>query len=217
MAERLGLSGHDQLQHFIASPAWDDAPLWTELARHADQMLGGPDTLLVIDDTALPKQGTHSVGVARQYCGALGKKANCQSLVSLTLARDEVPLPLGLRLFLPEEWASDPARCARGGVPEAARASRSKGEIALSELDRLREVGVRFGTVLADPATAAAPPSATPWTNAACALRSASCARRRSMPPTSPSCRRPVAHANSSRTRTHAPSRRYSTNVPGGA
>ncbi len=73
MAERLGLSGHDQLQHFIASPAWDDAPLWTELGRQADQKLGGPDTLLVIDDTALPKQGTHSVGGARQYCGALGE------------------------------------------------------------------------------------------------------------------------------------------------
>jgi SRSO17 transposase len=79
-----------------------------------------PDTLLVIDDTALPKQGTHSVGIARQYCGALGKKANCQSLVSLTLARDELPVPLGLRLFLPEEWTSDPARCARVGVPETA-------------------------------------------------------------------------------------------------
>src|SRR4051794_20223216 len=117
MAERLGLSGHDQLQHFIASPAWDDAPLWSELARQADRLLGGSDALLVIDDTALPKQGTHSVGVARQYCGALGKKANCQSLVSLTLARDEVPLPLGLRLFLPEEWTGDAARCARTGVP----------------------------------------------------------------------------------------------------
>ncbi len=83
-------------------------------------MMGGPDTLLVIDDTALPKQGTHSVGVARQYCGALGKKANCQSLVSLTLARNEVPLPLGLRLFLPEEWTSDVERCARAGVPGTA-------------------------------------------------------------------------------------------------
>jgi SRSO17 transposase len=150
MAERLGLSGHDQLQHFIASPAWDDAPLWIELARQADQMLGGPDALLVIDDTALPKQGTHSVGVARQYCGALGKKASCQSLVSLTLARDEVPLPLGLRLFLPEEWTSDPARCARAGVPETACEARSKGEIALCELDSLRKAGVQFGTVLAD-------------------------------------------------------------------
>lgn len=112
MAERVGQSGHDQLQHFIASPAWDDAPLWIELARHTDQMLGGPDVLLVIDDTAPPEQGTHSVGVARQFCGALSMKASCQFLLSLTLARDEVPLPLGLRLFLPEEWTGDPSRCA---------------------------------------------------------------------------------------------------------
>jgi SRSO17 transposase len=150
MAERPGLSGHDQLQHFIASPAWDDAPLWAELAHQADALLGGSDALLVIDDTALPKQGTHSVGVARQYCGALGKKANCQSLVSLTLARHEVLLPLGLRLFLPEEWSADATRCARAGVPEVERTPRSKGEIALGELNRLREAGVQFGTVLAD-------------------------------------------------------------------
>jgi SRSO17 transposase len=76
MAARLGLSGHDQLQHFIASPAWDDGPLWRVLAEKADELLGGPDAALVIDDTALPKQGALSVGVARQYCGQLGKKAN---------------------------------------------------------------------------------------------------------------------------------------------
>jgi len=73
MAMRLGLSGHDQLQHFIASPAWDDAPLWTELARQADRLVGGANACLVIDDTALPKKGALSVGVGRQYCGELGK------------------------------------------------------------------------------------------------------------------------------------------------
>ncbi|KQP91661.1 IS701 family transposase [Methylobacterium sp. Leaf117] len=150
MAARLGLSGHDQLQHFIASPAWDDRPLWRELSRQADRLVGGPDACLVIDDTALPKKGTLSVGVARQYCGALGKQANCQSLVSLTLAQGEVPVPVGLRLFLPEAWTSDPQRCAQAGVPEPEPAPRSKGEIALSELDRLRAEGLRFGTVLAD-------------------------------------------------------------------
>ena len=62
--------------------------------------MGGPEAVLVIDDTALPKQGRHSVGVARQYCGTLGKQANCQVLVSLTLAQGEVPVPVGLRLFL---------------------------------------------------------------------------------------------------------------------
>jgi len=150
MARCLGLSGHDQLQHFIASPAWDDAPLWAELARQADRLVGGPDACLVIDDTALPKKGTLSVGVARQYCGQLGKKANCQSLVSLTLAQGEVPVPLALRLFLPDEWATDRERRARAGVPEAHGIPRSKGEIALCELDRLRQGGVRFGIVLAD-------------------------------------------------------------------
>jgi SRSO17 transposase len=150
MAARLGLPGHDQLQHFIASPAWDDAPLWSELARQADRLVGGVDACLVIDDTALPKKGTLSVGVARQYCGALGKKANCQSLVSLTLAQGEVPVPVALRLFVPEAWVADPKRCARSGVPEAAVVPRSKGDIALSELDRLRSESLRFGTVLAD-------------------------------------------------------------------
>jgi SRSO17 transposase len=150
MSARLGLPGHDQLQHFIASPAWDDGPLWTELAREADRLVGGGKASLVIDDTALPKKGSLSVGVARQYCGQLGKKANCQSLVSLTLAQGEVPVPVGLRLFLPEEWVVDPERCARAGVPEARHRALSKGEIALAELDRLRESGVRFGIVLAD-------------------------------------------------------------------
>lgn len=150
MAARLGLSGHDQLQHFIASPAWDDAPLWFVLAQQADRLVGGPQAWLVIDDTALPKKGTMSVGVLPQYCGQLGKKANCQSLVSLTLAQGEVPVPVGLRLFLPEKWIGDRQRCAQAGVPEAAMTPRSKGEIALDELDRLRAAGVRFGTVLAD-------------------------------------------------------------------
>src|SRR3712207_4888604 len=111
MAARLGLSGHDQLHHFIASPAWDDGPLWTVLATAADRLVGGPDAVLVIDDTALPKKGELSVGVARQYCGAVGKRANCQALVSLTLAQGEVPIPVGLHLFLPQEWTSDPERC----------------------------------------------------------------------------------------------------------
>jgi SRSO17 transposase len=150
MAARLGLPGHDQLQHFIASPAWDDGPLWTVLAQQANRLVGGADAYLVIDDTALPKKGTLSVGVARQYCGQLGKRANCQSLVSLTLAQGEVPVPVGLRQFLPDEWTADAQRCARAGVPEAEVAQRSKGAIALAELDRVAAAGVRFGTVLAD-------------------------------------------------------------------
>jgi SRSO17 transposase len=150
IAGRLGLHGHDQLHHFISSPAWNDAPLWRVLAEQADAVVGGDDAVLVVDDTALPKKGTHSVGVAPQYCGELGKQANCQSLVSLTLARGEVPVPIGLRLFLPRSWTDDPARCVTAGVPEAARTARSKPEIALEEIDRVRDAGIRFGCVLAD-------------------------------------------------------------------
>jgi SRSO17 transposase len=150
IAARLGLGGHDQLHHFVSSTAWDDAPLWRVLAEQADGLVGGPDAVLVIDDTGVPKKGTLSVGVAAQYCGELGKQANCQSLVSLTLARHEVPVPVGLRLFLPKTWTDDPARCAAAGVPEAARAPQTKPEIALAEIDRVMAAGIRFGCVLAD-------------------------------------------------------------------
>ena len=150
MAARLGLSRHDQLHHFVASPAWNDGPLWRVLAEQADRLVGGPKAALVIDDTALPKKGALSVGVARQYCGQLGKRANCQALVSLTLAGREVPVPVGLRLFLPEEWTAEPERCTAAGVPEAEIVARAKGAIALAELDRLMAAGVHFGLVLAD-------------------------------------------------------------------
>src|SRR5215469_13531947 len=82
-----------------------------------DQLVGGSDAVLVVDDTAIPKKGTHSVAVAAQYASALGKTANCQTLVSLTLAHGEVPVMLGLRLFLPESWTGDRARLDRAGVP----------------------------------------------------------------------------------------------------
>ena len=150
MAAQLGLSGHDQLHHFVTSPTWDDAPLRQLLVEKADALVGGPDAVLVIDDTALPKQGRLSVGVARQYCGCLGKRANCQVLVSLTLARNEVPVPVGLRLFLPELWAADAGRCAEAGVPQQDRRVQAKTEIALSEIDRVLAAGARFGRVVAD-------------------------------------------------------------------
>ena len=117
MAARVAPADCDQLHHFINSPAWRAAPLEAVLAREADRLLGGPDAVLVIDDTALPKKGEHSVGVARQYAGVLGKTANCQALVSLTLARGEVPVPVALRLYLPRAWCRDRRR----RVPPARR------------------------------------------------------------------------------------------------
>jgi SRSO17 transposase len=150
MAARLAPGDYDQLHHFISSGVWDEAPLEQELALQADKLIGGQQAILVIDDTALPKKGSHSVGVAPQYASALGKNANCQTLVSLTLARDEVPAMIGLRLFLPESWTSDTDRMAKAGVPEACRVARTKPEIALVEIDRIVGAGVRFGAVLAD-------------------------------------------------------------------
>jgi SRSO17 transposase len=144
MAERLAPGDYDQLHHFVAAGVWDAAPLETELLVQADRLVGGSDAVLVIDDTAVPKKGKHSVGVASQYASALGKNANCQTLVSLTLSRDEVPVMVALRLFLPESWTSDRARLKRAGVPVQHRTARTKPEIALAEIDRVTAAGVRF-------------------------------------------------------------------------
>ncbi len=150
MAARLAPGQYDRLHHFISDGIWDDDPLRHELVRQADRMVGADDAFLVIDDTTLPKKGEHSVGVAPQYASMLGKRANCQTLVSLTLAREEVPVPVALRLFLPESWTGDPSRMLKAGVPAAMRQSRTKPEIALEEIDRLMAAGLRFGVVLAD-------------------------------------------------------------------
>src|SRR5512137_1186741 len=150
MAARDGDVGYDQLHHFIAAGAWDAAPLEEALLAEADRMVGGSDAWLIVDDTALPKKGAHSVGVAPQYASSLGKTANCQTLVSLTLARGEVPVTVALRLFVPESWTSNPVRLKRAGVPVEHRATRTKPEIALAEIDRVMAAGMRFGCVLAD-------------------------------------------------------------------
>ena len=150
MAARSDEAGYDQLHHFVAAGVWDAGPLESALLVEADRLAGGEDAVLVIDDTALPKKGRHSVGVAPQYASVLGKNANCQTLVSITLARREVPVMVGLRLFLPESWTSDPERLAKARVPQDRWTPRTKPEIALEEIDRVRVAGVRFGCVLAD-------------------------------------------------------------------
>ena len=150
MAARDDDVSYDRLHHFVGSGVWDEAPLEAALLAEADRLVGGDDAWLIIDDTALPKKGQHSVSVAPQYASTLGKNANCPTLVSVTLASREVPVMVGLRLFLPDSWTSDAARLDRAGVPEELRAYRTKPEIALAEIDRVRAAGVRFGCVLAD-------------------------------------------------------------------
>ena len=150
MAARDSGVSYDQLHHFIGSGVWDAAPLEAALLVEADKLVGGDNAWLIIDDTVLPKKGRHSVGVAPQYASALGKTANCQSLVSVTLASHEVPVMVGLRLFLPETWTNDRKRLARAGVPKDRQTPLTKPEIAIEEIDRVIASGVRFGGVLAD-------------------------------------------------------------------
>ena len=150
MAARGGEFGYDQLHHFVADGVWDSAPLEAVLLKEADRLVGDEAGYLVIDDTALPKKGRHSVGVAPQYASSLGKTSNCQSLVSVTLASREVPVMVGLRLFLPESWTDDAKRMTRARVPLDRQQALTKPEIAIEEIDRVIASGARFGCVLAD-------------------------------------------------------------------
>jgi SRSO17 transposase len=153
LAARTAPDDYQQVHHFVACSHWDPAPLERVLADTAQQLVGGRDAVLIVDDTALLKRGTHSVGVAWQYAGCVGRVTNCQVMVSLTLARGEVPVCLALRLFLPEEWRRDAERWRAAGVPpERAAAHRTKPELALDEVDRLTAAGVTFGHVAADAA-----------------------------------------------------------------
>jgi SRSO17 transposase len=114
------------------------------------EALAEPDGVFLIDDTTFPKAGRHSVGVQRQYCGALGKKANCQCAVSVHYAASQGHGPLALRLFLPTAWQEDPARLDRAGVPPEERRALSKGDIALELLDQVRAEGWPGQVVVAD-------------------------------------------------------------------
>jgi len=109
----------------------------------------GPIEAWIIDDTGFPKKGRHSVGVARQYCGQLGKQDNCQVAVTLSLANHTASLPVAYRLYLPQEWADDPARRQKAGVPEEIT-FQTKPEIALDQLRAAAEAGLPRGVVLMD-------------------------------------------------------------------
>ncbi len=111
----------------------------------------GPIEAWIINDTGFPKKGTHSVGVARQYCGQVGKQDNCQVAVSLSIANHHASLPVAYRLYLPKEWADDGERRRKTGVPEEI-SFKTKPEIALEQLRSACEAGFPRGTVLMDPA-----------------------------------------------------------------
>jgi SRSO17 transposase len=129
---------HQSMHHFVASAPWGEAALLRVAREYALEQLErhGPVAAWVVDDTAYPKKGQHSVGVARQYCGVLGKQDNCQVAVTVSLVNPSLSVPSAYRLYLPEAWAVDRRRRRRAGVPDTI-AFAPKWEIALAEMDGL--------------------------------------------------------------------------------
>src|SRR5436305_8817844 len=147
MAARLPDGDEEGLQNFITDSPWDDVPVRRRLARRMTAEIE-PEGW-IIDDTGLPKDGRFSPGVAHQYCGALGKTANCQVLVSVNGASDRASCPLGWRLFIPESWDQDEERRERARIPEEVRHV-PKWQLALEIIDQLLEWGLERRVVQAD-------------------------------------------------------------------
>src|SRR5712692_2095459 len=144
---------HQKLLHFVADAPWSDERV---LAKVREMVLPAIEThgrieAWIIDDTSFPKQGTHSVGVQHQYCGQLGKQANCQVAVSLSLANRFASLPVAYDLYLPKDWAKDGARRAKAGVPLDV-SFKTKPEIALEQIRWACEAGLPRGVGLMDAA-----------------------------------------------------------------
>jgi len=142
---------HQSLLHFVGEGRWSDERV---LAKVREMVLPemewhGPISAWIIDDTSFPKQGRHSVGVARQYCGQLGKQDNCQVAVSLSIANNDASLPVAYQLYLPQDWASDRQRRRKAGVPEEV-GFKTKPEIALEQLRWACEAGLPRGVALLD-------------------------------------------------------------------
>ena len=144
---------HQSLLHFVANAAWSDEDV---LAKVREMVLpaiekSGPIEAWIIDDTSFPKQGKHSVGVHHQYCGQLGKQANCQVAVSLSIANHAASLPVAYRLYLPEAWTKDRARRKKAGVPKQIK-FKTKPQIALEQIRWACESGLPRGVALMDAA-----------------------------------------------------------------
>ena len=137
---------HQSLLHFVGVASWSDEKV---LAKVCEMVLPsmqrqGPIEAWILDDTGFPKHGKHSVGVQVQYCGQLGKEANCQVAVSLSIANHSVSLPVAYRLYLPQDWATDKVRRKKAGVPPDIR-FRTKPEIALDQIRWACEAGLPRG------------------------------------------------------------------------
>jgi SRSO17 transposase len=144
---------HQSLLHFVGQADWSDGEVLAKVRALVLPALEqeGAIEAWIVDDSGIPKKGVHSVGVARQYCGRLGKQDNCQVAVMLSVANHAASLPLAYRLYLPQEWATDPVRRAKAGVPDTVR-FKTKPEIALEQIGTALADGIAPGIVLADAA-----------------------------------------------------------------
>jgi SRSO17 transposase len=142
---------HQSLHHLVADAPWSDDEMLAEVRRQVlpSMQKRGPVVAWIVDDTGFPKQGKHSVGVARQYCGQIGKHDNCQAAVSLSVSTWGSSLPIAWRLYLPEAWCQDTKRRQSAGVPEAIEFA-TKPEIALAQIRQAVDQQVPAGVVLAD-------------------------------------------------------------------
>jgi SRSO17 transposase len=151
MEEDVAEFNYQAVHNTISHSPWQHRPLMDEIARRADELLGGaPRSRLVIDDTGIQKKGTSSVGVERQYNGRLGKVENCQIAVCTSLASGQQSTLTDIRLYLPESWANDPKRCKKVGIPEDQREFHTKTALALQSVRHQRQLGVRFDCVSMD-------------------------------------------------------------------
>ena len=142
---------HQSLHHLVADAPWNDDEMLAEVRWQVmpSMQKHGPVVAWIVDDTGFPKQGKHSVGVARQYCGQVGKHDNCQAAVSLSVSTWSSSLPIAWRLYLPEGWCQDAERRQQAGVPEEIE-FRTKPGIALEQIRQAVEQNVPTGVVLAD-------------------------------------------------------------------
>ena len=140
LSESVGISAR-AMQRFLTEARWSDETVIGRLQEYLAPRLGHPEAVWVFDGSDFPKQGRKSAGVARQYCGRLGKVANCQGGMFLAYVSPLGRALVDKRLYLPKSWTSDQDRCAAAGVPEDRRNYRSKTELALEMLERVLELG----------------------------------------------------------------------------
>jgi SRSO17 transposase len=151
MEEAVPGSDYQVLQQFLSDAPWDHRPVMDRVAQDANGLLGGtPNSALLLDETSMIKKGRMSAGVARQWSGRLGKVDNCQVAVFGVLNAGQRAIPVDARLFLPDEWIEDPARCKKAGIPEHEILKRTKIELALEIVRHQRALGVDFKWVCAD-------------------------------------------------------------------